>query len=88
MPPEFTTPFLTKYEIARLIGVRMLHLSDLNLQTSTKETLMQQASREILEGKSPAIIRRYMADGRYEDVKVSDLRIDASARQFQLDPYR
>lgn len=82
--PLKTTPFLTKYEIARLIGIRMLHLSDLNLQTSSKETLMQQAAREILEGDSPAVIRRYLADGTYEDVRVRDLKIDSTSRQFQL----
>lgn len=83
-PPKLTTPYLTKFEIARLIGTRMLQVSDQNLQMQENETPQQLAMREILEGKSNAIIRRYLPNGEHEDVRVGDLLIDSRARHFQL----
>lgn len=85
--PSRTTPYLTKFEVARLIGVRTLQLSDQNVQTAPGESVQQHAIRELLDGRSTAIIRRYLPNNTFEDVRVADLKIDSHARHFQLNPY-
>ena len=64
----------------------MLQLSDQNAQTRPGESVQQHAIRELLEGRSPAIIRRYLPNGKHEDVRVADLKIDSHAKHFQLNP--
>ena len=81
-----TTPYLTKFEIARLIGVRTLQICDQNVQIDSDQTALQRAIQELLEGACPIVIRRYLPDGTHEDVKVSDLKIPQRARYLQLNP--
>lgn len=66
---------LTQFEIPRAIGVRAQQLAcgapplvDPGDLTSTIDI----AKKELKEGKLPLIIRRYLPDGTYEDVRVSD----------------
>lgn len=61
-----TTPFMTKYEKARILGTRALQISmnapvlvDLEGETDP----LQIAIKELAEKKIPLIIRRYMPDG-------------------------
>jgi DNA-directed RNA polymerase subunit K/omega len=66
--------YLTKYEKARVIGLRALHISRGAKTTITGMTdpyLM--AKRELEQGICPIIIRRHYPDGEYRDVSVRKL---------------
>ncbi|KID86555.1 DNA-directed RNA polymerases I [Metarhizium guizhouense ARSEF 977] len=61
-----TTPYMTKYERARILGTRALQISmnapvlvDLEGETDP----LQIAIKELREKKIPLIVRRYMPDG-------------------------
>ncbi|PFH56327.1 hypothetical protein XA68_16720 [Ophiocordyceps unilateralis] len=61
-----TTPYMTKYERARILGTRALQISmnapvlvDLEGETDP----LQIAIRELREKKIPLIVRRYLPDG-------------------------
>jgi len=71
-----TTPFMTKYEKARILGTRALQISmnapvlvDLEGETDP----LQIAIKELKEKKIPLIVRRYMPDGYYEDWTCEEL---------------
>jgi DNA-directed RNA polymerase I, II, and III subunit RPABC2 len=71
-----TTPFMTKYEKARILGTRALQISmnapvlvDLEGETDP----LQIAIKELREKKIPLIVRRYMPDGYYEDWTCEEL---------------
>ena len=76
-----TTPFLTKYEKARIIGARALQISKNspilipteNLEGETDPIAI--AEKELRAGKIPFIIRRYLPDGSYEDWPVKELKL-------------
>lgn len=67
---RMTTPYMTKYERARVLGTRALQISmnapvlvDLEGETDP----LQIAMKELTQQKLPLIIRRYLPDGSYED---------------------
>ncbi|KAI9798062.1 MAG: DNA-directed RNA polymerases I II and III subunit RPABC2 [Piccolia ochrophora] len=71
-----TTPYLTKYERARVLGTRALQISmnapvlvDLEGETDP----LQIAIKELREKKIPLIVRRYLPDGWYEDWTCEEL---------------
>ncbi|RDA92854.1 hypothetical protein CP533_2870 [Ophiocordyceps camponoti-saundersi (nom. inval.)] len=71
-----TTPYMTKYERARILGTRALQISmnapvlvDLEGETDP----LQIAIRELREKKIPLIVRRYLPDGYYEDWTCEEL---------------
>lgn len=71
-----TTPYLTKYERARLLGTRALQISmnapvTVNLEGETDP--LEIAMKELREGTLPLMVRRYLPDGSYEDWEVSEL---------------
>merc|ERR1711991_1079572 len=71
-----TTPFLTKYERARVLGVRALQISmgaPLMVELGGETDPLKIAEKELKDGKIPITIRRHLPDGSYEDVNVSDL---------------
>lgn len=71
-----TTPYLTKYEKARVIGTRALQisLSAPTLVEVTHETdPIQIAMKELREKKMPFTVRRYLPDGSFEDWDVNEL---------------
>ena len=73
-----TTPFLTKYEKARIIGARALQISKnapilVNIENETDPILI--AEKELREHKIPFIIRRFLPDGSYEDWAVKELKL-------------
>lgn len=75
---RLTTPYMTKYEKARVLGTRALQLSmnaptlvDLSNETDPLEIAM----KELREGKIPLMIRRYMPDGSWEDWSVEELAL-------------
>lgn len=64
-----TTPYMTKYERARILGTRALQISlnapplvDLEGETDP----LQIAMKEFSQKKIPLIVRRYLPDGSYE----------------------
>jgi DNA-directed RNA polymerases I, II, and III subunit RPABC2 len=64
-----TTPYMTKYERARVLGTRALQISmnapvlvDLEGETDP----LQIAIKELREKKIPLVVRRYLPDGWYE----------------------
>ncbi|KIN05971.1 hypothetical protein OIDMADRAFT_176094 [Oidiodendron maius Zn] len=71
-----TTPYMTKYERARILGTRALQISmnapvlvDLEGETDP----LHIAIKELREKKIPLIVRRYMPDGYYEDWTCEEL---------------
>ena len=76
-----TTPFLTKYEKARIIGARALQISKnspiliSNEQRGDETDPILIAEIELIEKKIPFIIRRYLPDGSFEDWPVRDLKL-------------
>ncbi|KAG2118072.1 subunit common to RNA polymerase I [Suillus discolor] len=62
-----TTPYLTKYERARILGTRALQIS------MNAPDALQIAIKELSQRKIPLIIRRYLPDGSFEDWSVSEL---------------
>ncbi|KAJ3217714.1 DNA-directed RNA polymerases I, II, and III subunit RPABC2 [Dinochytrium kinnereticum] len=73
---RMTTPYMTKYEKARILGTRALQISmnapvmvDLNGESDP----LAIALKELRERKIPLIVRRYLPDGSYEDWSVDEL---------------
>merc|ERR1719247_1026216 len=74
--PRKTTPYMTKYERARILGARALQISmnapvmfELNGETDP----LAIAERELHERVIPFVVRRFLPDGTYEDWKVKEL---------------
>lgn len=74
-----TTPYMTKYERARILGTRALQISmnapvlvDIEGETDP----LQIAMKELAQKKIPLVVRRYMPDGSYEDWGCDELIID------------
>ena len=73
---RITTPYLTKYEISRLIGTRSLCLALNNkkkVDTCSSVDSLEISKLELHEKKIPLRIRRHLPDGTYEDWKLSEL---------------
>jgi DNA-directed RNA polymerase I, II, and III subunit RPABC2 len=75
--PVRTSPFLSKFEYARVVGAVALQIS------TTTDTVyppgmsaMQLAREEVLQQRVPLLIRRYLPDGSHEDCSLSALRVD------------
>ena len=77
---RITTPYLTKYEKARVLGARALQISRnapvmIDLEPGEWDPL-EIAEKELRARKIPFIIRRYLPNNTYEDWKVSELAFD------------
>lgn len=74
-----TTPYMTKYERARVLGTRALQIS-LNapvlVDVEGETDPLQIAMKELAQRKTPLVIRRYLPDGSYEDWGCDELIID------------
>lgn len=78
--PRRTSPYMTKYERARIIGSRALQISlnaPVMVDTEGDTDPMSIAERELNAKLVPFIVRRFLPDGTYEDWKVRDLLQDA-----------
>jgi len=76
---RMTTPYLTKYERARVLGTRALQISmnaPVLVQLDGETDALQIAIKELSQRKIPLIIRRYLPDGSFEDWSVSELISD------------
>lgn len=74
-----TTPYMTKYERARVLGTRALQISlnapvlvDIEGETDP----LQIAMKELAQRKIPLVVRRYLPDGSYEDWGCDELIVD------------
>lgn len=77
--PRRTSPYMTKYERARIIGSRALQISlnaPVMVDTEGDTDPMSIAERELNAKLVPFIVRRFLPDGTYEDWKVSELLQD------------
>jgi len=73
---RITTPYLTKYERARVLGTRALQISmnaPVLVPLDGETDSLQIAIKELSQRKIPLIIRRYLPDGSFEDWSVSEL---------------
>lgn len=74
-----TTPFMTKYEKARILGTRALQISmsaPVMVDLSGEDDPLEIAMRELREKKIPLVVRRYLPDGSWEDWTVDELIVD------------
>lgn len=74
--PRRTSPYMTKYERARIIGSRALQISlnaPVMVDTEGETDPMAIAERELNAKLVPFIVRRFLPDGTYEDWKISEL---------------
>jgi len=73
---RITTPYLTKYERARILGTRALQISmnaPVLVPLDGESDPLQIAIKELAQRKIPLIVRRYLPDGSFEDWSVSEL---------------
>ena len=72
-----TLPFLTKYEKAKLIGVRAQQISyGSPVMVTVPKGITNAydiAMKEFEEKKIPILIRRYLPNGSYEDWRLEDM---------------
>ena len=71
-----TTPFITKFEFCKIVGMRALELSLKKDGKETSSNLHEIAKKELIDGKIDMCIRRHLPNGRYEDRNIKDLQID------------
>ena len=81
VPPSerTTTPYLTKYERARILGTRALQISlgaPVLVELGGEVDPLEIAMKEMKQRKIPIIVRRYMPDKSYEDWAIDELIID------------
>jgi DNA-directed RNA polymerases I, II, and III subunit RPABC2 len=82
-----TTPYMTKYERARVLGTRALQIAmcaPLMVEPDGETDPLQIAMRELKEKKIPMIIRRYLPDGSFEDWSIDELTITDRERFLLL----
>lgn len=75
---RITTPFMTKYERARVLGTRALQISmcaPIMVELENETDPLQIAMKELKARKIPLVIRRYLPDGSYEDWNIDELII-------------
>jgi len=71
--------YITKYEKARVLGIRALQLSNGAppfVRTDGLTDVFQIAEKELYEYRLPIVIKRKMPDGSYVELKVSEMIIN------------
>ncbi len=71
-----TIPKLTKFERARVIGIRAVQLSQnapTNIEVGDIFDTMEIAKLELIKGMIPLVIRRYLPSKKYEDWTINEL---------------
>ncbi|KAJ2956891.1 hypothetical protein NQZ79_g7300 [Umbelopsis isabellina] len=74
-----TTPYMTKYERARVLGTRALQISlnaPVMIELNGESDPLVIAMKELREKKIPLIVRRFLPDNSYEDWHVKDLIVE------------
>ena len=75
---RITTPYITKFERARVLGTRALQISmnaPVMVELEGETDPLQIALKELRARKIPITIRRFLPDGSYEDWDVDELII-------------
>ena len=73
---RITTPYITKFERARVLGTRALQISmnaPVMVELEGETDPLQIALKELRSKKIPITIRRFLPDGSYEDWDVNEL---------------
>ncbi|KAJ2160803.1 DNA-directed RNA polymerases I, II, and III subunit RPABC2, partial [Coemansia sp. RSA 552] len=76
---RITTPYMTKYERARILGARALQISmnaPVMVELDGESDPYLIALKELRSKKIPFVIRRYLPDSSYEDWRVTELIAD------------
>ncbi|KAG0056138.1 DNA-directed RNA polymerases I II and III subunit RPABC2 [Gryganskiella cystojenkinii] len=71
-----TTPYMTKYERARILGARALQISmnaPVLVELDGESDALNIAMKELNNKMIPLIVRRYLPDNTYEDWEVSEM---------------
>ena len=74
-----TTPYMTKYEKARVLGTRALQISmnaPVLVDVAGETDPLKIANKELRDRKVPLVVRRYLPDGSYEDWPVRELVVE------------
>ncbi|CDJ56767.1 RNA polymerase II subunit RPB6, putative [Eimeria maxima] len=77
--PRITSPYMTKFEKARIIGTRALQISmnaPLTIPLDGETDPLIIAEKELHQKTIPFILRRYLPDGSFEDWKIQELVIE------------
>ena len=89
---RITTPYITKFERARVLGTRALQISmnaPVMVELEGETDPLQIALKELRERKIPITVRRFLPDGSYEDWNVDELIIpdeqNLLPREFEID---
>ena len=89
---RITTPYMTKYERARILGTRALQISmnaPVMVELEGETDPLQIALKELRHRKIPITVRRFLPDGSYEDWNVDELIIpdeqNLLPREFEID---
>merc|ERR1712099_63220 len=75
---KITSPYMTKYERARVLGTRALQIAmcaPVMVELEGETDPLQIAMKELKQRKIPIIIRRYLPDQSYEDWAIDELII-------------
>lgn len=73
-----TIPLLTKFERARIMGVRLQQLAygaKPRVDITNLKNINEIVEKELIERKIPFIIRRILPNGNYEDWKLEEFEI-------------
>merc|ERR1719197_1012042 len=89
---RITTPYMTKYERARILGTRALQISmnaPVMVELEGETDPLQIALKELRQRKIPITVRRFLPDSSYEDWNVDELIIpdeqNLLPREFEID---
>lgn len=76
-PKKRTLPILTKYEKARIIGIRATQLSNgaVPQVSIDSDDVLKIAESEFKAMVIPFMVRRYLPDGTHEDWRLQDMII-------------
>ena len=70
-----TVPYMTKFEKARIIGLRLQQLAynaEPKVNTSNLDNIEEIVKEELKQKKIPFIVRRSLPNGNYEDWKIEE----------------
>lgn len=70
--PRRTSPYLTKFEFARAVGIVALQMES-HPDSSNSKPALEVAAQLILDRKPPLVFRRYLPDGTHEDCSLQSL---------------
>eukprot|EP00386_Alphamonas_edax_P012721 GDKI01039558.1.p2 GENE.GDKI01039558.1~~GDKI01039558.1.p2 ORF type:complete len:122 (-),score=39.95 GDKI01039558.1:15-380(-) len=76
---RITSPYMTKYEKARIIGTRALQISmnaPITVELDGETDPLVIAEKELYNRSIPFIVRRWLPNGNYEDWPLDELIIE------------